>query len=64
MDFFTATYFVAIIVETAIRAPLNKKRRQEKMTERRLRTASISNGSSPRSGTDLRYSMILSWVSP
>ncbi|MGZ9164263.1 MAG: protein-S-isoprenylcysteine O-methyltransferase [Anaerolineales bacterium] len=36
MDIFTAIYFVAIIIETTIRAPLNKKRQQEKMSERRV----------------------------
>ena len=36
MDIFTAIYFVALVIETAIRAPLNKMRRQEKMSERRF----------------------------
>ena len=36
MDIFTAIYFVAIIIEMAIRAPLNKKRKLEKMSERRF----------------------------
>jgi len=36
MDIFTAIYFVAIIIETAIRAPLNQKRQEEKMSERRV----------------------------
>jgi protein-S-isoprenylcysteine O-methyltransferase Ste14 len=36
MDIFTAIYFVAIIIEMVIRAPLNKKRKQEKMSERRV----------------------------
>jgi protein-S-isoprenylcysteine O-methyltransferase Ste14 len=35
MDLFTAIYFVAIIIEMAIRAPLNQKRRKEKIRERR-----------------------------
>jgi protein-S-isoprenylcysteine O-methyltransferase Ste14 len=35
MDIFTAIYFIAIVVETFIRAPLNQKRKQEKMSERR-----------------------------
>jgi protein-S-isoprenylcysteine O-methyltransferase Ste14 len=35
MDIFTAVYFLAIFVEMFIRAPLNKKRKQEKMSERR-----------------------------
>ena len=36
MDIFTAIYFIAIVIESAIRAPLNKKRRAEKMSERRV----------------------------
>jgi len=36
MDIFTVIYFVALVIETAIRAPLNKMRRQEKMSERRF----------------------------
>jgi protein-S-isoprenylcysteine O-methyltransferase Ste14 len=36
MDIFTVIYFVAIVVEMVIRAPLNKKRKQEKMSERRI----------------------------
>ena len=36
MDIFTAIYFVALVIQTVIRAPLNKKRRQEKMSERRF----------------------------
>ena len=35
MDIFTAIYFVAIVIEMAIRAPLNQKRRKEKISERR-----------------------------
>ena len=38
MDIFTAIYFVAIAAEMVIRAPLNKKRKQEKMSERRVTT--------------------------
>jgi protein-S-isoprenylcysteine O-methyltransferase Ste14 len=38
MDIFTAIYFVGIIVEMVIRAPLNKMRKQEKMSERRVTT--------------------------
>ena len=38
MDIFTGVYFAALIIETAIRAPLNKKRKQEKMSERRVTT--------------------------
>lgn len=36
MDIFTAIYFVAIVIEMIIRAPLNRKRKQEKMSERRV----------------------------
>lgn len=36
MDIFTAIYFVALVIETVIRAPLNKKRQQEKMSEQRF----------------------------
>ena len=36
MDVFTAIYFVALAIETVIRAPINKKRQQEKMSERRF----------------------------
>ena len=36
MDIYTAIYFLAIVIETAIRAPLNKKRKLEKMSERRF----------------------------
>ena len=36
MDIFTAIYFVAIFIEMIIRAPLNRKRKQEKMSERRV----------------------------
>ena len=35
MDIFTAIYFVAIIAEMAIRAPINQKRKQQKVTESR-----------------------------
>jgi protein-S-isoprenylcysteine O-methyltransferase Ste14 len=38
MDIFTAIYFLAILVEIVIRAPLNKRRKQEKMSERRVTT--------------------------
>ena len=38
MDIFTAIYFIAIIVEIAIRAPINKKRQQEKMSEQHVTT--------------------------
>jgi len=36
MDIFTAIYFIALVIETVIRAPINKKRQQEKMSERRF----------------------------
>jgi protein-S-isoprenylcysteine O-methyltransferase Ste14 len=36
MDTFTAIYFLAIIVEMVIRAPLNRKRKQEKMSVQRI----------------------------
>jgi protein-S-isoprenylcysteine O-methyltransferase Ste14 len=36
MDIFTAIYFLAIIVEMIIRAPLNRKRKQEKMSVQRI----------------------------
>jgi protein-S-isoprenylcysteine O-methyltransferase Ste14 len=38
MDIFTAIYLAAILIEMAIRAPLNKKRKQLKMSERRVTT--------------------------
>jgi protein-S-isoprenylcysteine O-methyltransferase Ste14 len=36
MDIFTAIYFAALIIEMIIRAPLNRKRKQEKMSDRRV----------------------------
>ena len=36
MDIFTAIYFVAIVIEMIIRAPLNKRRKQEKISDRRV----------------------------
>lgn len=36
MDIYTAIFFVAMIAETIIRAPLNEKRKLEKMSERRV----------------------------
>ncbi len=36
MDIFTGIYFAVMIVEIVIRAPINQKRRQEKMRERRV----------------------------
>jgi protein-S-isoprenylcysteine O-methyltransferase Ste14 len=38
MDIFTAIYFVAIVIEMIIRAPLNEKRKTQKMSERRVST--------------------------
>jgi protein-S-isoprenylcysteine O-methyltransferase Ste14 len=42
MDIFTAIYFAALVIEMIIRAPLNKKRRQEKMSERRVTNQEIA----------------------
>jgi protein-S-isoprenylcysteine O-methyltransferase Ste14 len=36
MDIFTVIYFAAILIEIIIRIPLNKKRKLEKMSERRV----------------------------
>src|SRR5215216_2058296 len=36
MDIFTALYFAALVIEISIRAPLNQRRKQEKMSERRI----------------------------
>jgi len=36
MDVFTAIFFLALVIEMVIRAPLNKKRKQEKMSEQRF----------------------------
>ncbi len=41
MDIFTAIYFAALVIEMIIRAPLNRKRRQEKMSERRVTNQEI-----------------------
>ena len=38
MDIFTAIYFVGILAEMVIRAPLNRRRKQEKISERRVTT--------------------------
>jgi protein-S-isoprenylcysteine O-methyltransferase Ste14 len=38
VDIFTAVYFLALIVEIIIRVPLNRKRKQEKMSEQRITT--------------------------
>jgi len=36
MGIFIAVYFIALIIEIIIRVPLNRKRKQEKMSERRV----------------------------
>jgi protein-S-isoprenylcysteine O-methyltransferase Ste14 len=36
MDIFTVIYFVGIVAEIIIRAPLNQKRKQEKMSEQHI----------------------------
>ena len=36
MDIYTAIFFLAMLAEIVIRAPLNKKRKAEKMSERRV----------------------------
>ena len=36
MDIFTAIYFAALVIEMIIRAPLNQRRKQEKMSEQRV----------------------------
>jgi len=36
MGIFIAVYFIALIIEVIIRVPLDRKRRQEKMSERRV----------------------------
>lgn len=38
MDIFTAIYFAALIIQIIIRAPINIKRKQEKMREQRVNT--------------------------
>jgi protein-S-isoprenylcysteine O-methyltransferase Ste14 len=38
MAIFTILYFAAIVVEIIIRAPINKQRKQEKMSDRRVTT--------------------------
>jgi protein-S-isoprenylcysteine O-methyltransferase Ste14 len=38
MDIFTALFFLALVAEIVIRAPLNHKRKTEKMSERRFTT--------------------------
>ena len=41
MNIFTAIYFAALIIEMIIRVPLNRKRKQEKMSERRVTNQEI-----------------------
>jgi protein-S-isoprenylcysteine O-methyltransferase Ste14 len=36
MRIFIAVYFIALIIEIIIRVPLDRKRKQEKMSERRV----------------------------
>lgn len=38
MDSFTVIYFVALIIEIVIRAPIDRKRRREKISDRRVST--------------------------
>lgn len=38
MDIFTGIYFLALVIEIIIRVPLDRKRKQEKMSERRVTT--------------------------
>ncbi len=38
MDIFTVIYFAALIIEIVIRAPVDRKRRQEKIGDRRVST--------------------------
>jgi len=42
MDIFTAIYFVALVIEMIIRAPINKKRQQEKMSKRLVTTQEVT----------------------
>ena len=41
MNILTALYFAALVIEIIIRAPLNKQRKQEKMSERRVTNQEI-----------------------
>ena len=41
MDIFTAIYFAALVIEMIIRAPLNRRRKQEKMSEQRVTSQEI-----------------------
>ena len=42
MDIFTTLYFVALVIEMVIRAPINKKRQQEKMSKRLVTTQEVT----------------------
>ncbi len=42
MDIFTTIYFVALVIEMVIRAPINKKRQQEKMSKRLVTTQEVT----------------------
>ena len=42
MNIFTAIYFLAILAQMIIRAPLNRKRKAEKMSERRVTSQETS----------------------
>jgi protein-S-isoprenylcysteine O-methyltransferase Ste14 len=41
MDIFTTLYFAALVLQMIIRAPFNRKRKQEKMSERRITSQEI-----------------------
>ncbi len=41
MDIYTAVFFLAMLAEIAIRAPINKKRKLEKMNERHVTAQEI-----------------------
>jgi len=42
MDIFTTIYFVALLIEMVIRAPISKKRQQEKMSKRLVTTQEVT----------------------
>ena len=42
MSILTAIYFLALVIEMIIRAPLNKKRQQEKMSKRLVTTQEVT----------------------
>lgn len=42
MDIFGAIFFAVLVIEMVIRAPLNKKRRAERMSERRVTSQEIA----------------------